>query len=439
MTPGSIAGTVTDAGTSLGVPEIEVCAYEQQAYEEGFGEEEGEAPEGACEVTGPSGSYEIEGLAPGRYVVEFWDPGRTYVTQFYNGESRIQLPNAVTVNAGATTSPVNAALVKGGYVEGEVTSARNGEPLAEFLVCAFGIEFECAETGPGGKYRITALPTGEYAVLFLVPPGRDYVPEAKEEVFVLAGKGTTNVNAELLEGARITGTVTTPASAPVVGARACADVFEEGFLFPEECGTTGPSGGYAIERLLPGLYYVEFSDPLYPTQFYAGSASFAGSTPVEIHTAGELIPGINATMPKPSPSLPPVTQQVPAAVVPKVSVLTSKSVLPLLTVVGRVKATGHVASVKLHCGVGPCKGTLRLLATVVKRHRVHGHTVTKHVTEVLGSGSFQLAQGAFAKVKIQLNATGRRLLANAAHHPRAAKLNVTLQGAHATLRAVVVG
>ncbi len=75
---------------------------------------------------------------------------------------------------------------------------------------------------------------------------------------------------------------------------------------------------------------------------------------------------------------------------------------------------------------------------MARRTRSHGHTVTRHVTLVVGSAGFSLAQGASGNATVHLTAQGARLLATAARHPRAGKLKLVLQGAGATLRTVVV-
>jgi hypothetical protein len=120
-------------------------------------------------------------------------------------------------------------------------------------------------------------------------------------------------------------------------------------------------------------------------------------------------------------------------------VLGEKAAVPALAVLGRLHAAAGSAVAKLHCTVGPCKGSLQLTMTVTRRHRSHGRTVTRHVTITIGSASFSLAQGATGKVTIHLTSQGRRLLADAAKHPHAAKLKLAIQNAPASSKAVVVG
>ena len=144
----------------------------------------------------------------------------------------------------------------------------------------------------------------------------------------------------------------------------------------------------------------------------------------------------------PVPAAVPATVPAPAATTTPPSmggVQDVKLVAPSLAVLGRLHAGGGSATVKLHCTVGPCKGSLQLTLTVTRRHRSGGRTVTRHVTIVVGIGSFSLAQGATTKATIHLTASGRKLLADAARHPRAAKLKLTMHNAPASSRAVVVG
>jgi len=59
----TIEGTVTATEDGLGVEEVEVCAYPVSFSEESFYE---------CGYSDSDGNYEIVGLNPGSYKVEFW-------------------------------------------------------------------------------------------------------------------------------------------------------------------------------------------------------------------------------------------------------------------------------------------------------------------------------------------------------------------------------
>jgi len=445
---GAIEGVVSDASTSEGLGEIRACAYRVEVFEGEAFVEEGE--EGRCVLTeSTSGTYTISELPAGQFIVEFTDPAHRYVGQVYNGRTFFEEPDLVTVEAGNPAPGIDARLEEGGRLEGTVTSEETGAPLREITVCAGDFEVEgigCARTGSAGMYLIGGLPTGTgYEVQFFVPqvPEMNYLNKPLHNVSVQLKKTTKSVNVALPTGGEIEGAVTDAATGTQLsGVEVCA--LRLPFEFLAECTLT-EHGAYLLERLPTGSYNVEFLDPpLYLPQFFSGASSAAEATSVSVVAGAPAVAGIDAKLIPPAQPQPASVAGGPAqpAGPPPAAgagVLTSKTVIPSLTVLGRLKAAGRVATAKLHCGFGPCKGRLQLLVTVVKREHVKGHTVTRHVTEVLGGGGFSLAQGAFAKVKIELNATGRRLLANAARHPRAAKLELVLQGVHATLRAVVVG
>jgi hypothetical protein len=461
LTASGFEGTVTDASSKDAVTGVEVCAFNIKALEEGLYREELEP---VCEtVTEPNGHYEVR-VPPGEYFVEFLDPSRNYIIQIYNGKTLVEEPDRVVVKAKPLTKDINAALVKGGRIEGQVTAAAGGRPLSGIRVCAFAVHadgFGCEEeTGSEGRYQIRGLPSGSYEVSFEVPPfpGYNYLDGQLEEVGVTAGATTTGANVSLQSGGEIEGKVTTAAGgAALEKVWVCAfptvPVTEEELEELERCTRTAGDGTYTIERLEPGSYYVEFFDESgYSTQFYNGTAYGAP------HLAGALalnvvpptpVTGINGAMlrvgeepPKPPPALTPSAPQntspPPPAPVPAVAVLSTKVVVPALTAEGRVRVSGRRGTVKLRCRVGPCKGTIQLTITVARRVRSHGHTVTRRLTLVVGSGSFSLVQGASATATIRLTSQGARLLASAARHPQAGKLKLVLHGAKTTQRGVVV-
>jgi hypothetical protein len=94
---GQISGTVTDASTTSPVAGVEVILYDSN----------GDLV--ALAQTTSDGTYTITGLITGSYRVGF-NPGGTYVPQFYNGKSSLAVADTVSVTAGATATGVDAAL-----------------------------------------------------------------------------------------------------------------------------------------------------------------------------------------------------------------------------------------------------------------------------------------------------------------------------------------
>ncbi|HUC00963.1 MAG TPA: carboxypeptidase regulatory-like domain-containing protein [Solirubrobacterales bacterium] len=104
---GSIAGEVTDSVTSNGIEGVEVCAYQMDESGEDFG----------CSTTDIDGRYEITGLSPGEYIVEFWPAELNYQGQWFDGKSFEEEPDTVTVTSGGSAT-ADAALEPGGEIEG---------------------------------------------------------------------------------------------------------------------------------------------------------------------------------------------------------------------------------------------------------------------------------------------------------------------------------
>ncbi len=300
----SIEGTVTDAAKATGIEGIEVCAYASGPFEEPeeegeeVAEEDGAAP--PCSLSAANGEYSITGLAAGEYIVEFSTPfGATldYITQYYKEAETFEAGSPVKVATGQDLSEINAALSKGGEVEGHVTEASGGAPLAGIEVCAWGVNSQaigCAETEPGGAYLITGLPTGSFKVGFRATPdsGLNYLTqyyenetsfEAADQIAVEAEEKQENINAAMAVGAEIEGTVTSgETGAPSANTLVCA--FGEG----EEvisCAVTDSSGNYTITGLPTGSYTVAFLAEG-PAEYYDQAFSESDATPVKVTAPG---------------------------------------------------------------------------------------------------------------------------------------------------------
>ncbi|HET7445608.1 MAG TPA: carboxypeptidase regulatory-like domain-containing protein [Solirubrobacterales bacterium] len=312
---GSIAGEVTDAVTANGIEGVEVCAYQV--------DESGE--DSGCSTTDVDGLYEITGLSPGEYVVEFWPGELNYQGQWFDGKSFGEKPDTVTVTSGGVTS-ADAALEPGGEIEGHVAAeGLGGQPIEGAEVVAFGVEPERfggeAVTDGNGDYTIVGVPPGEYVVMFWTP-SLNYLtqyfhdkPEfgEAEAVTVAANGVTAGIDADMELGGAISGTVTDAVTHGGLGeVEVCA--FE---LHPpefERCGETDSTGGYTLRRLPPGDYVVGFFpyDPLYPFQFFSGATTVGTASTITV-TGGATNLGVNAALSKKGSSRPVSTAPVLSA------------------------------------------------------------------------------------------------------------------------------
>jgi len=453
---GEIEGVVTTAEGGAPLAHAVVCAFLAS------GEEVEE-----CVETGADGSYIVERLPTGSYEVEFEDFPE-YLSQFFDGVPHLAQATAISVTAGAApVTNVDDALFKhGGTIKGHVASEVGDAPLGGAEVCAIAAPAHvvaCTHSNAEGEYSFTEgelsegiftgeLPEGSYKIEFRDPPDYStafYAGKATlgEGALVPVALGATveGINALLhltgvhVEGSgSIAGRVTAQATGlPLAGAIVCADAATS------RCEETGSDGTYVIDDLPEGEYAVEFKDaPGFLTRFYDEAPSRAEATLVQIG-AETNASAIDAQL---RPVLPPsrtgAAQTTSSAGIPAhpatSGVLSTKIVAPSATVVSAVRVSGRRASVKLHCAVGPCHGTVALTITVIRRHRAHGHTVVRRVQLGVGSGTFSLAQGATGPVTIHLTSHGKALLARVARRPRLGKLKLALQGAAARATAVTI-
>lgn len=178
---------------------------------------------------------------------------------------------------------LDTTLTTNGQIIGTVTSAEGGEPLEGIEVCALvhavPAKWECAYTSATGEYAIGELPAGEYKVRFAVPEsdeanyatqyynGKAY-PLGAQAVSVAEGATTREINAALVKGGTIAGTVTSaPTGEPLEDAKVCATSV---ILESVRCAPTGAHGEYEITALSTANYTIYFWPPnaLYEGQYY---------------------------------------------------------------------------------------------------------------------------------------------------------------------------
>lgn len=303
---GSISGTVTASGGAP-VADVEVCAWSLEEEDE---EEE------KCAETGSGGGYAIAGLLSGDYKVVFWPAfGLNFIRQFYDGKSSWAEADVVGVEDGVDRSGVDAVLEEGGWIEGRVVDTISKLAIEDVLVCAFPIDESgsagCAETVADGTYSIVGLATDSYEVGFYPEPGSGYLEQhydGKSSWFeatpvpVTAGAGIDSIDAELLKGGTISGTVTDALSAAGIGSSSvCLLEPSEGEII--DCHLTGPNGHYAITGLPVGSYKVWFSPDVpgwegaddYFQQFYDAKPIFAQASSIAVG-AGTVVSGIGARL-----------------------------------------------------------------------------------------------------------------------------------------------
>lgn len=210
----------------------------------------------------------------------------------------------------ASRAAVRPATTASGF-EGTVTDSVTKEGLTGIEVCAYNVEYveeglyEEEELEPAcgtvfessGHYQIM-VPPGEYYVEFL-DLTRNYIPqlyngrsfaEEPDPVVVKAKPVTPKIDAALVEGGRIEGTVSAAeGGAPLNGILACAfDVEAGGF----GCDETGSEGKYLIRGLPTGTYTLLFLVPPVADDNYLDEPLEGVSV-----TAGQTTTGANQKLP----------------------------------------------------------------------------------------------------------------------------------------------
>ncbi len=307
---GSIEGTVTESAHKA-LANVSVTVY-------GADEEiEGSAS------TNASGEYTVSGLSGGHYKVGFSDQP-TYTDQYYDKQPSFEDASLVSVTEGNPTSGIDAEMQLPGKITGRVTSS-DGVPIANVNIDLYNDSLNSyepakfAETNANGEYTVEGLAEGEYKIGFS-PENSAYLSQyyngqtsltSANPIFVTAGATTAGINATLVEGGKISGTITdvySHARLAKVGVIASSPGGEGGFGFSE----TNTNGEYTITGLRTGSYkvsfYWEFSaaedkacehaprcPPKYITQYFNNQPSEATANSVAA-AVGTITSGVNAAM-----------------------------------------------------------------------------------------------------------------------------------------------
>jgi hypothetical protein len=297
---GAISGVVTGAS---GHPLAGTCAF---AYaSNNFASALGAVNLINTPTTNAHGAYRISGLAAGSYDVLFepCNAPSAYAEQWYRHGSAAVM-TAVRVRAGQVTSGINQRLVIGGTVSGRTVDSVSN-PLPDICVFAFDPSTTYAgigTSGGDGRYTITPLPTGHYLLEFF-PCGtgdQNLIP-VLSQVTVTAPHAVTGVNASMLPGGSVSGTVTAAASSTPV-ANECVEVISSDPTNLGSFAITGSDGTYQAPGLAAGTYQVFFGDPTciftttgFAPQWYNGKSTQATADPVTV-AVGQTTPSISAAL-----------------------------------------------------------------------------------------------------------------------------------------------
>lgn len=321
---GHIKGTVVDDEYKEPLGGITVNGYRYDAADPTFMDWVGSTD------VAEDGTYDLV-VPPGQIIVEFaayWPS--PYLSEFYNNTRDYTASTKVTLGSGATVSGINASLARGATISGTVTDQSTGEPLEGIRVAANFDEDNSVEafTRTDGTYDIVGLSTGSYTVSFddigYTDPSakKVYVSEWYDSttlagatvVSVTAPAARTGVNASMVRGASISGTVTEAGSGDIIYREDLDGNWTS--IYVQVTDTAGneiatqwgteSDGTYFIGGLTAGTYKVKFFDwgsatmdlyegAFYTTQWYNNKASVGTANTITLSSSTQQT-GINAAM-----------------------------------------------------------------------------------------------------------------------------------------------
>ena len=319
---GSISGTVRSDVDGSSVERADVYAFDPD-YPNRYG----------YAVTGEAGSYIIEGLKSGSYVVQVY--ASRYLPEFYDDAQMYEAAARVEVVEPDVTAGVDFSLALGGSVSGRILDDSGTPVIGAYLIASTPFLYDSTGIGPDGQtgsgsygnysgwaisdangyYRIDGLPTGEYIVLAQIWTQWSYIfqwydhvdtPEQATILDISAGEDVSGIDFNMpIPSARsaIAGTIADSDGDPVADAfvlveQVVADPPGTG-SYVWAYGLSDPAGEYVIEGLPAGRYRVSASAQVgwtYVQRWYPNAATLEEAQPLDIEE-DERITGIDFVLP----------------------------------------------------------------------------------------------------------------------------------------------
>lgn len=274
FTEGDITGRVQNE-QSEALAGIEVTLYTYVA-----GEEAGDGWWEAIDqrMTNSDGDFRFDDLPIDSYRLGCSDPNGVYADSFFDGAADLETADPIDL-AESAFQYLQPVMKEWAHVTGSVTD-ESGDPLADIEVSVYAFDEswggwssieKFAYTDADGAYDVGGLPAGTYRVQFW-DPNDVYAPEfyddvvdvhSATDVIVELGDTAENVDAQLIVGDHITGTVTDASGNPIADVQVIAYPWDEaqGFTeYPYHDAMTGPDGTYSIGGAAPGAYRIWFLD-----------------------------------------------------------------------------------------------------------------------------------------------------------------------------------
>lgn len=261
----TIAGTITGPG-GVALTEGYVQAYPYSAEGKFFNT----AGSGSI---GAGGHYTITGLAPGQYVIKTVPvSGSTLLSEYYNNAYAPSAGTVITVTTSQDLTGYDMQLAEGGSISGTVSGQGSGA-LSGAKVEAFRTDPQygyvslarSATTNASGQYTLSKLEPGDYWIRFSAF-GTSWAAEYNVDALgihdataipLAVSQVRTGVNATLIAGSTISGTITKAAGGAGIPGYANAERLDSDGTWERVAATTANSAGqYSLSGLPAGTYRV---------------------------------------------------------------------------------------------------------------------------------------------------------------------------------------
>lgn len=303
---GQISGTVRADADTNPIQFVNVIAYRLNEVNGNWDYVSGVS-------TNFSGVYSMQGLTPGSYRLEFNDVSGRYLREYHDNKPTLLLADSFVITPGGSTV-IDASLATAGRIEGTVTREGSTTPLPNIVVTAYRVIapglFQYAfatTTGQFGTYSVGGLAAGTYWVTFDDPSGY-HLPETYSngtgldtgtDIAVAAALPTTGIDAALIAGGRISGTVTNAVTQSALQGIGIYLYRYDGVAWQyQSYAETDSAGDYTSPPVPTGQYRVEFYDnsqSAYRGEYYNNTFNSEDATPVTVQALQTTEP-INAAL-----------------------------------------------------------------------------------------------------------------------------------------------
>ncbi|HSF99085.1 MAG TPA: carboxypeptidase regulatory-like domain-containing protein [Ornithinibacter sp.] len=280
---GSVSGHVTAAETGDPVAACVTLVPADDRYQQAGW---------AC-ADAATGLYRLSNVRPGQYVALVTDPDGTYVEQYLGGALDFESAEVLLIRDDVELSGMDAALGRGGWIEGQVVDDATGEPASACISIYSAADSWVGSsvcTDSDGAFRSGALAAGDYRLY--IQAGHQWSDQwfdraagstSAQVLTVVVGDVTTVEPRLLLAQGSVAGTITSAGDGSPI-ANACVQI--SGPSFTTRC--TDESGTYEATGLPPGSYSVFVAPP-------AGSHYRDGSISV-VEVAGGPVTGVDVAL-----------------------------------------------------------------------------------------------------------------------------------------------